>query len=202
VSHIQTGQPPVATQAKRSKEPVTKLAELLDRNRAFAATDTRRDVPALPFQPRQQVYIVTCIDCRVDPADILGVRMGDALVQRTIGGRITEAVLTDIAYAAHLVAEKAPDGPWFEVAIVHHTDCGSTLLADDGLRCRYAQRIGADERALADTAVLDPARTVATDVHRVLWSAKVPDHVAVSGHVYDVGTGLITTLIDATTTAS
>jgi carbonic anhydrase len=179
---------------------MTKLAELLDRNRAFAATDTRRDVPALPFQPRQQVYIVTCIDCRVDPADILGVRMGDALVQRTIGGRVTDAVLTDIAYAAHLVAEKTPDGPWFEVAIVHHTDCGSTLLADNGLRHRYAERIGADERALTDTAVLDPTRTVSTDVHRVRWSTKVPHHVTVSGHVYDVETGLITTVIDPTTT--
>lgn len=178
---------------------MTKLAELLDRNRAFAATDTRRDVPALPFQPRQQVYIVTCIDCRVDPADILGVRMGDALVQRTIGGRITEAVLADIAYAAHLVAEKAPDGPWFEVAIVHHTDCGSTLLADDGLRHRYAERIGADERALTDTAVLDPTRTVSTDVHRVRWSPRVPQRVTVSGHVYNVETGLITTVLGPTT---
>jgi carbonic anhydrase len=82
------------------------------------------------------------------------------------------------------------------VAIVHHTDCGSTLLADDGLRHRYAERIGADERALTDTAVLTPARTVTTDVHRVLWSPKVPDHVDVSGHVYDVETGLITTVID------
>jgi carbonic anhydrase len=178
---------------------VTKLAELLERNRAFAATDTRSDVPALPFQPRQQVYILTCIDCRVDPSDILGVRMGDALVQRTIGGRVTEAVLADIAYAAHLVAEKTPDGPWFEVAIVHHTDCGSALLADDGLRHRYAQRIGTDERTLTDTAVLDPTRTAITDVHRVRRSPALPRHIAVSGHVYDVDSGLITTVMAPTT---
>jgi carbonic anhydrase len=176
---------------------MTKLAELLERNRAFAATDARHDIPPLPFQPRQEVYIVTCIDCRVDPAEILGVRMGDALVQRTIGGRVTGAVLADIAYAAHLVAEKAPDGPWFEVAVVHHTDCGSTLLADDELRRRYADRIGVDERTLTDVAVLDPARTVATDVARVRWSAAVPDRVAVSGHVYDVDTGLVSTVVKA-----
>jgi carbonic anhydrase len=127
--------------------------------------------------------------------------MGDALVQRTIGGRVTGAVLADIAYAAHLVSEKAPDGPWFEVAIVHHTDCGSALLADDELRRRYAERIGADERALTDTAVLDPARTVSTDVRRVIWSAEVPDRVAVSGHVYDVDTGLVTTIVDAPSSA-
>jgi carbonic anhydrase len=176
---------------------VTKLAELLDRNRAFAATDTRRDVPALPFQPRQQVYIITCIDCRVDPADILGVRMGDALVQRTIGGRVTDAVLADIAYAAHLVAEKTPDGPWFEVAIVHHTDCGSTLLADDGLRHRYAERIGAAESTLREHAVSDPAATVTHDVERLRSARAISPRVIVSGHVYDVLTGLVKTVIPA-----
>ena len=176
---------------------MTNIDYLLDRNRAFAGTDARRDVPALPFLPRQGLYIVICIDCRVDPAQILGIELGDALVQRNIGGRVTPAVIRDIAYAAYLVQTKAPQGPWFEVAVIHHTDCGSTLLADDDLRHRYAQRIGVDERALADTPVLDPARTVATDVARVLWAPEIPPEVQVSGHVYDVETGLVTTVIDA-----
>ena len=176
---------------------MTNIDHLLDRNRAFAGTDARQDVPTLPFLPRQGLYIVICIDCRVDPAQILGVELGDALVQRNIGGRVTPAVIRDIAYAAYLVQTKAPQGPWFEVAVIHHTDRGSTLLADDDLRHRYAQRIGVDERALADTAVLDPARTVATDVARVLWAPEIPPEVQVSGHVYDVETGLVTTVIDA-----
>ena len=95
-------------------------------------------------------------------------------MQRNIGGRITPAVIRDIAYAGYLVDSKAPEGPYFEVAIVHHTDCGSTLLADDELRHGFAWRIGADERTLADTPVLDPARTVRTDVERVLWADEIP----------------------------
>ena len=47
------------------------------------------------------------------------------------------------------------------------------------------------------TPVLDPARTVQTDVSRVLWAEEVPPNVHVSGHVYDTGTGLVTTVIDA-----
>lgn len=176
---------------------MSNLAPLLDRNQAFARTDARRNMPALPFIPRLNLYIVTCIDCRVDPAEILGVRLGEALVQRNIGGRITPAVIQDIAYASYLVATKAPQGPWFEVAIIHHTDCGSTLLADDGLRHGFAQRVGIDERTLADTPVLDPARTVRTDVERVLWADPIPPDVLVSGHVYDVETGLVTTVVDA-----
>jgi len=118
-------------------------------------------------------------------------------VERNIGGRITPAVLRDIAYASYLVETKAPDGPWFEVAIIHPTDCGSTLLADDNLRHGFAQRIGVDERTLADTPVLDPERTVRTDVERVLWAQEVPANVLASGHVYDVSTGLVTTVVDA-----
>ncbi len=80
---------------------------------------------------------------------------------------------------------------------LHHTDCGSTLLADDELRHGFAERVGVDERTLTDTAVLDPERTVRTDVDRVLWAREIPSDVRVSGHVYDVRTGVVTTVADA-----
>jgi carbonic anhydrase len=176
---------------------MSNIAPLLDRNEAFAGTDARLNVPALPFVPFLNLYIVTCIDCRVDPAQILGVGMGEALVERNIGGRVTSAVIRDIAYAGYLVESKAPEGPWFEVAIIHHTECGSTLLADDELRHGFARRMGVDERTLADTPVLDPERTVRTDVERVLWAPEIPAAIRVSGHVYDVKTGLVSTVVDA-----
>jgi carbonic anhydrase len=175
---------------------MSNLARLLDRNEAFAGTDARQNMP-IPFLPRLSLYILICLDCRVDPAEILGIRLGEALVARNIGGRVTPAVLRDIAYVSYLVETKAPEGPYFEVAIIHHTDCGSTFLADDEFRHGFAQRIGVDERTLADTPVLDPARTVRTDVERVLWADEIPPDVLVSGHVYDVETGRVTTIVDA-----
>jgi carbonic anhydrase len=177
---------------------MSNLTPLLDRNQAFARTDARMGAPRLPFLPRLSLYIVTCIDCRVDPAQFLGIQLGEAVVERNIGGRVTPAVLRDIAYISYLVESKAPEGPWFEVAIIHHTDCGSTLLADDELRRGFAQRVGVDERTLTDTEVLDPARTVRTDVERVLWAEEIPPAVRVSGHVYDVATGVVTTVVEAT----
>jgi carbonic anhydrase len=177
---------------------MSNIAQLLDRNQAFARSDARQNAPRLPFLPRLSLYIVTCIDCRVDPAQFLGIELGEAVVERNIGGRVTPAVLKDIAYISYLVESKAPEGPWFEVAIIHHTDCGSTLLADDELRHGFAQRVGVDERTLTDTEVLDPARTVRTDVDRVLWADEIPPTVRVSGHVYDVATGQVTTVVDAT----
>lgn len=176
---------------------MSNITPLLERNAAFARTNARREVTEYPFVPRQGLYIVTCVDPRVDPALILGIKVGDAIVARDIGGRVTPAIITDIAYISYLVEAKAPEGPWFEVAVIHHTDCGSRLLADDELRHGYAERIGVDERTLAETPVLDPLRTVRTDVERVLWAPAIAASVRVSGHVYDVDTGLVTTVVEA-----
>jgi carbonic anhydrase len=46
------------------------------------------------------------------------------------------------------VDTKAPHGPYFEVAIVHRTDCGSRLLEDDQFRHDFAERGGYDEQMI------------------------------------------------------
>ena len=176
---------------------MTNIAALLDRNRAFAASDARRKEPTQPFLPHRNLYLVTCLDPRTDPADFLGIEYGDAVVARTAGGRVTPAVIQNVAYMSYLVEREAPDGPYFEVAIIHHTDCGSRLLADDSLRRAFAERSGYDEQMLADLPVTDPRHTVAIDAERLRTAPQVSPRITVSGHVYDVETRLVTTVVDA-----
>jgi carbonic anhydrase len=90
-----------------------------------------------------------------------------------------------------------PDGPLFEVAVIHHTQCGSAALSDEGFRRRYAERTGADESTLVDRAILDPVATVTSDVELLRSASAVSPRIAVSGHVYDVVTGLVETVIPA-----
>jgi hypothetical protein len=104
--------------------------------------------------------------------------------------------------AGHADTDLTPDGPYFEVAIVHHTGCGSRLLEDEQLRHGFAERGGYDERMLADLPVTDPAQTVRADVDRLLAAPQISPHTRVSGHVYDVETGLITTVVDSTSRAA
>lgn len=170
---------------------------LIANNARFAATDAKNMVPAIPFLPNKQVYLITCIDPRVDPAALLGLRLGDAIVARNVGGRVTDSVLTDLAWISYLHEVKTPDAPWFELAVIHHTDCGSGLMADHGLRAGFAAR-GFDDQALQHTAVLDPANTVAADVQRILDAPAVSDRIAVSGYGYDVQTGRLTEVVAAT----
>jgi carbonic anhydrase len=168
---------------------VSTIDDLLAGNARFAATDLRERQPAIPFIPNKQLYILTCIDPRVDPADVFDLALGDAIVARTVGGRVTPAVLQDLAWISYLHEVKTPDAGWFDLAVVHHTDCGSALLADDDLRGDFARRTGYDATALAELAVLDPARTVAADVQAILAAPQVSAEIAVSGYAYDVKTG-------------
>ena len=152
---------------------MSNIDSLLTRNAAFAAGDVRHNTPRLPFLPHKGLYVITCIDPRTDPADFLGLEFGEAIVARTVGGRVTPAVIQDLAYIGYLVETKAPDGPYFEAAIIHHTDCGSGLLADEELRHGFAQRTGYDEETLADLPVLDPPATVRTDVERLVSDPRI-----------------------------
>lgn len=167
------------------------MTTLLDRNAAFAATDAKSRVPEIPFIPHELAFVITCVDPRTDPAAFLGLDLGDAIVLRTIGGRVTPAVLRDVAYISYLVETKAPDGPWFELAVVHHTECGSTFLADEALRHDFAATRGFDEAALAALPAVDPYATVRTDVELLRSAPQISDRITVSGYVYDVKTGLL-----------
>lgn len=119
---------------------MTNFDKLLENNKRFAATDFSEHLPEIPFIPNQQVYVLTCIDPRVDPAATLGLRLGDAIVARTVGGRANQSFLDDLAWISYLHETVTPDADWFELAVIHHTDCGSALMADDKLRRGFLQR--------------------------------------------------------------
>ena len=176
---------------------MTKMSPLLERNEQFAATYT----PGPLGPPAAQVVIVTCLDHRVDPAIILGLQLGDAVIIRNTGGRVTQAVIDDVAYLAFLAGELfsgvvAAEG-LFEVAVVHHTQCGTGFLADADFRHRAAETTGLPEAALEAAAVADPHTTVRAYVEHLLAAPSLSPKVSVSGHVYDIATGRVTTVLDA-----
>jgi carbonic anhydrase len=170
------------------------LQVALARNRAFAAAGGHEG--AVVF-PTLRLFVITCLDPRVDPAHFLGLGLGDAMVIRNVGGRVTPEVIDDIAFIGQLAESVLRDGALFEVAVIHHNQCGSGALADEGFRHSYAERIGAEEQGLLQRAVLDPTATVRHDVELLRSAPAIPGRVAVSGHLYDVTTGLAQTILPA-----
>lgn len=172
----------------------------LDRNAEFAATYTEKSIPEIPFIPFKQTYVITCIDPRVEPGAILGVKLGEAIVARNVGGRITPAVIKDLLWIVHLHENLTPDADWFEIAVIHHTDCGSGLFAKDELRHGYSARGGWDDETALDMAVLDPAKTVAHDIQKLRKAPELQptlsDHVRIGGYTYDLDSGQLTTVVE------
>jgi carbonic anhydrase len=184
--------PPAA--ATPAATPATGIDTALERNRAFAAAEGHQG--AVVF-PALRLYVITCLDPRVDPAHILGLGLSDAIVVRNVGGLVTPEVVNDLAFISQITESVLPEGPLFEVAVIHHTQCGTGAFADDGFRHRYAERIGGDAEALREHAILDPAATVTRDVTRLRAAPQISPRIAVSGHVYDVVTGLVDTVLPA-----
>ena len=179
--------------AAASQPGAASIDVALERNRAFAAAGGHEG--AVVF-PNLRLFVITCLDPRVDPAHFLGLGLSDAMVVRNVGGRVTPEVINDVAFIGQIAENVLPDGPLFEVAVIHHTQCGTGALADDTFRHRYAERIGAEESTLREHAVLDPAATVARDVERLRSAPRDLPRVTVSGHVYDVVTGLVETILN------
>ncbi len=169
------------------------FTSLLERNRRFAHSPDR---PPLLDMPDDPVLILTCADPRVEPATLFGYGICEAIVLRNTGGRVTDAVIADIAMLSQIGEYLMPDsdGAPLEVAVLHHTHCGTAFLADPEFRGRLARRVGLTETSLANHAVTDPCATVAADVDLLLHSGVDVGRIAVSGHVLDLETGLVTTV--------
>src|SRR6201997_2143501 len=119
---------------------------MLERNKDFAAGQFAAGtlMPSLPRAlPNVKAIIIGCADMRVDPAYVLGIQPGEAVVMRNIGGRITPGLLEELAMLGRIgeVAGEAPAGGGeFHIVVLQHTDCGITYLAGEtAMLTRYFQ---------------------------------------------------------------
>jgi carbonic anhydrase len=169
------------------------IEALIEQNATFVAT---RAYEGTTNVPRLGLFVITCVDPRTDPSAFFGLRAGDAMVIRNAGGRVSSEALKDLAFVCHLNEHALDRVPDFEVAVIQHTQCGTRWLAEDAFRHSFANRIDAEEEAaLAAAAVTDPERTVRLDVERILSAESLPRTISVSGHIYDVATGRVTTVV-------
>ena len=167
---------------------MTDVQTLIDRNVEFANSFDQGDLKILP---RLSTLILTCLDARVDPAHLLGLKLGDAVVMRNIGGRVTDEVIEHIAMLQVLAAQLGGGSAAFEVAIIHHTDCGASRFVNPQVRQKLSQAAGTGEAAIERLAIVDPQTSVAEDLDRLRSAPNLPDDLVVAGYVYDVTDGRV-----------
>jgi carbonic anhydrase len=176
------------------------LDSMLERNKDLAARQSAAGTP-MPLLPRAllnvKAVIIGCADMRVDPAHVLGVKPGEAVVMRNIGGRITPGLLEQLGLLGRIgeVAGEIPGGGGgeFHLVVLQHTDCGVTRLVGDPAMLKDYFQI--EETELKRKAVADPRAAVAVDVALLRAIPALPAEWLISGLVYDVATGLVDVVV-------
>ncbi|KAI1387137.1 carbonate dehydratase [Hypoxylon trugodes] len=155
---------------------------LVEKNAKYASNFTKGDL-ALP--PAKQYLILTCMDARIDPAAAFGIDLGDAHVIRNAGGSAKDAQRS-IIISEQLLGTK-------EIVLIKHTGCGMLTFSNEDAHGLVQKNLG--HSAVAEIATLDflpfqdLEKAVKEDVNYLKRSATVPDHVAISGWIYEVETG-------------
>jgi len=185
----------------------TVLDQVLEANASYAKSFGARADLALP--PARRFGILTCMDARLDPAQYAGLREGDAHVIRNAGGRASDDAIRSIVISYKLLGT----AEWF---VIHHTDCGMEFFTDEAIRGLLASSLetaalgpdgfydvgrgpGSAEGAYIDwLTIADQQGSVVDDVRRIRSHPLVPDTIPVYGFLYDVRSGRLTEVKEAT----
>ena len=161
------------------------LDALFERNARFAESDFRSD---LKMMPSASTVIVGCVDPRVDPAIVFGLKQGETAIVRNIGGRVDKSLLETLGLLRKLSQAAGGGTGMRNLVILQHTDCGIIgchRLAPELL----ARHLGVAQEALDGMHIADPHQAVAFDVASLKANDQLPAELVVSGIVYDVKTG-------------
>jgi carbonic anhydrase len=157
------------------------FADVLAANAAHAARF--RDT-GLQARASKGLAVLTCMDSRIDPLAMLGLRPGDAKVLRNAGARVTDDVLRTLVLARYLLGVD-------RVMIVAHTGCRMAGCDEEDVHAAIHAAGGPDTRSISVLTAADQEAALRADVQRVRSWPYLGD-IAVGGFVYDLSTGLLT----------
>ena len=154
------------------------FADVLEANEAYASGFR---LAGLPARAGKGLAVLTCMDTRIEPLAMLGLRPGDAKILRNAGARVTEDVLRTLVLASYLLGVD-------RAMVVAHTKCRMAAGSEDDVHEAVAAAGGPDTRSLAFLVTDDLEETVRDDVQR-LRSWPYLSRLRVGGFLYDVDTG-------------
>jgi carbonic anhydrase len=157
------------------------FTDLLEANRRFAETFTLSGFDGVAHAG---VAVVTCMDSRIDPLGMLGLKPGDAKIFRNPGGRVTAAALEALVLGVHLLNVN-------RILVIPHTRCAMSSATEAELRQRVGESAGVDASWQHFHVISEPRATLLQDVAAVRSHPLVPESVAIGGFMYDVDTGLL-----------
>ncbi len=155
--------------------------DLLAANRSFADTF---ELSGFDGIAHAGVAMVTCMDSRIDPLRMIGLKPGDAKILRNPGGRVTDAALVALVLGVNLLKVN-------RILVVEHTSCAMARSSEDELKVQLGDAAGEDASWMTLGVIEDQLNTIRADVRRVRSHPLINEDVLVGGFLYDVETGLM-----------
>jgi carbonic anhydrase len=161
------------------------LNEVLAANKSYVENFGEKGKLALP--PARQFAILTCMDARLDPAKYAGLSEGDAHVIRNAGARASDDAIRSLVISYKLLGTKE----WF--VILETAALGPNGFHDVG------KGPGSNEGAYIDwLTISNRNKAVVEDVERIRRHPLVPKNIPIYGYVYEVETGKLIEIPEAT----
>ena len=161
--------------------PHEQFDDLLSANSEYAKTFKYSD---LSGSAAKGLAIVTCMDSRINPLSVVGMRSGDAKILRNAGARVTEDVIRTLVLATYLLSVD-------RILVMPHTDCAMANGDESDIHALIDEKYSVDTRSLEFRTTRDQKAALATDVNRIRAYPLLREGVTVAGAIYDVKTGTI-----------
>ncbi len=154
--------------------------DLLDANQRYANSAPRN----FDGYAHAGVAVVTCMDSRLQPLEMLGLFLGEAKILRTPGGHVTADALVGCALAVNLLRVN-------RILVISHTRCAMASASEDEIRSQVETASGLDAAAFTFGADPHQLEHLRTDVAMVANHPLIFGRAQVGGFHYDVDTGLL-----------
>lgn len=159
--------------------PSDAFADVLTANSSYAETFEHTD---LSGRAARGLAIVTCMDSRISPLDIVGMQPGDVKILRNAGARVTDDVLRTLVLATWLLNVN-------RILVMPHTDCKMASQSEAQMHAEIMSESGIDTRGIEIRTVSNPREALAVDIQRIRSYPLLPENLIVGGALYDVDSG-------------
>jgi carbonic anhydrase len=166
-------------------EPPTTFADLLTHNSGYQTQITHGGFDGVAHAG---VAMVTCMDSRIEPLRMIGLKVGDAKIMRTPGGRVTPDALVGCVLSVHLLGVN-------RILVVPHTRCAMASGEDADIVARVKATTGDDLSDLQLGASTHQRARLVEDVKRLRDNPHIAGRALVGGFCYDVDTGALTQIL-------
>jgi len=159
--------------------PFDAFSDVLAANNDFAESF---DDQHLTGRALKGLAIITCMDSRISPLEIVGMNPGDVKILRNAGARVTDDVLRTLVLATFLLGVN-------RILVMPHTDCRMASATEQEIHNTIYADHGVDTRSVEFRTVSDQLGALQGDIARIRTYPLLAPGVAVGGALFDVHTG-------------